>query len=214
MHMATTGYEPVTRRVAPRRQRPRLPRYPSSRFARHRLRFARRRLEGCIEPVAGECGHGDRVAVLAEEVAMRVGIDRPELAYQAGALHDVGKAALPFDPTVLPRELTPHERTQVETHPELGALIVAEAGYPDPVVEGVLLHHERLDGSGYPFGLSRAEVPLLAQVVAAVDVYDALSTARCYKEPWSRNAVLRFGEMQRGRWFLPEVWDALVAATA
>ncbi len=199
--------------AAPQRALP-LPDYPASRYARHRLRFARRRLEGSVEPVAGEPGHGDRVAELARALAVRLSMPRPELAYEAGALHDVGKAALPFDPTVLPRQLSPAERAQVETHPELGAIIVAEAGYPDEVVEGVLLHHERIDGSGYPYGLAGADVPLLAQVVAAVDVYDALSTARCYKDPWCRRAVLRFGERHRGRWFLPTVWDALVTATA
>ncbi len=215
MHTARSGFQPTTEQVAPSRAQPRQrPRYPASRFARHRLRFAHRRLEGSAEPVAGECGHGDRVARLARDVATRVGLAHPRLAYQAGALHDIGKAALPFDPTVLPRRLTPAERAEVEAHPELGAIVVADAGYPDEVVEGVLLHHERLDGSGYPYGLAGADVPLLAQVVAAVDVYDALSTARSYKDPWGRNAVLRFGNVHRGRWFLPKVWDALVAATA
>ncbi len=214
MQTAGRSFQPMNREVAPRREEPTRPRYPASRFARHRLRFARRRLDSAVEPVVGECGHGDRVARLAGEVAARVGLRRPELAYQAGALHDIGKAALPFDPTVLPRRLTPAERAKVEAHPELGAVIVAEAGYPDEVVEGVLLHHERLDGSGYPYGLAGPDVPLLAQVVAAVDVYDALSTARSYKDPWDRAAVLRFGDQHRGRWFLPRVWDALVAATA
>ncbi len=213
MQTATSGLVEMIERFAPGSLPGWQPKDPASRFARHRLRFARRRLEAHLEPVAGERGHGSRVAILSEAVAIRLGYARPDHAYEAGRLHDVGKAALAFDPTVLPRALTRDERAEVEHHPELGALLVAEAGYPADVVAAVLLHHERLDGSGYPYGLSGAAVPLLAQIVAAVDVFDALTSARCYKDPWCRELVLRFGEAQRGQWFRTDAWEALIAVS-
>ncbi len=213
MHTASRTTTMAGRRPTPRPIAPEISQ-PAELHTRHRVRFAGRRLAAAVEPAAGEAGHGDRVARLAEQVAVRLGYRFPSLAFEAGLLHDIGKAALPFDPTVLPRPLTTEERRIVEMHPELGAVVVADAGYPDEVVEGVLLHHERIDGSGYPFGLSGARVPLLAQIVAAVDVYDALATARCYKDPWCRSTILRLGHEQRNRWFLPRVWDALVGATA
>ncbi len=176
----------------------------------HRARFALRRLAAGADPVSGEAGHGDRVASLAFQVASRLGDVDPEAAYAAGVLHDVGKALLPFDPTTLCRPLSAPERAVVEEHPALGAAIVTAAGYSEEVILGVLYHHERIDGSGYPHALEGVEVPLIAQVIGAVDVFDALSSERCYKPAWSRPVVERYGDTHRGRWFLPRVWDAVV----
>lgn len=161
----------------------------------------------------GEPGHGRRVGRLAAHVAARLGGADPTSAYRAGMLHDVGKAMLPVDPTRLPRPLTPGERAVVQMHPLLGAQLLLQGGADEMVVTAALLHHERIDGSGYPFGLGGDEVPMVAQIVGAVDLYDALRSARSYKAAWSRADVLRYGASQRGRWFLPEVWDALVATT-
>ena len=165
------------------------------------------------DAVAGEPGHGTRVASLAARIARRTGAVDPEHAYRAGLLHDVGKVLLPFDPTQIFRDLTPGERTVVEWHPSLGAALLAAAGEHREVVDGVLFHHERLDGTGYPYGLRGDDVPLIAQVIGAVDVYDALTSVRSYKPAWSRTAVIQYGIEHRGREFLPEIWDAVVAET-
>ena len=169
---------------------------------------------GCVAaPTArplGEVGHGHRVGALAAAAARRLGTVDARLAYQAGLYHDVGKAMLPIDPRVLRRALTTEERRVVQLHPVFGAVALARAGAHPLVVAGALFHHERVDGTGYPYGLTGRAIPLIAQIVGAVDVYDALHSARSYKSAWPRREILAYGRDHEGRWFSPGVWAAVV----
>lgn len=106
-----------------------------------------------------------------------------EAAGLAGMLHDIGKAKVPAAVLDKPGPLSPAEWVTVKTHPERGAAILARLGTVDPIVLDVALHHhERLDGSGYPHGLSGEAIGLHARMGAVCDVYDALTSRRAYKE--------------------------------
>lgn len=127
-----------------------------------------------------ESGHVVRVAVLARRSAPLVGL-RPDFAYAAGLLHDVGKLILPAEVLGAPRPLTEGERRWMRRHPEEGALVIARLWpeCPEEIVHAVRHHHEREDGSGYPDGLR--SLPGLTALIAACDVWDAVAYDRPYR---------------------------------
>lgn len=159
--------------------------------------LARMAIRRDIEP--GELGHGSRVAILARAIAVRMNHDDPDAAYLSGLLHDVGKSALPMDPAWVPRDLTNTESELVRSHPLLGARIGSCIGVSLEVVEGILFHHERLDGSGYPAGLRGSAIPMISLIVGVADMYDALSSARPYKAAWPIDQVREYIARQAGR---------------
>jgi putative two-component system response regulator len=128
-------------------------------------------------------GHCQRLAVLASALGSRIGLACGDIAAleRGGVLHDIGKVAIP-DAILLKRSrLTPGEFEQMKQHTVIGDRLCSELRFLRPVRPIVRHHHERLDGSGYPDGLRGIHVPLLAQIMGVVDVYDALATARPYK---------------------------------
>lgn len=147
----------------------------------------------------GERGHSSRVALLARAIAVEMDHGDPEDAYLAGLLHDVGKTLLPWDPATIPRQLTNIETGIVQTHSALGARAAEQAGVSLDVVQGILFHHERLDGSGYPAGLVGEAVPVLSLIVAVADIYDALANVRPYKPAWPISQVHAHIRRQAGR---------------
>lgn len=153
--------------------------------------------------------HGGRVADLARAMAEDVGGVDPDAAHRAGLLHDIGKVWLPFHPDDMARALTDGERNIVREHPRIGADAARIAGECPDVVEAVLLHHERIDGSGYPFGIGGSVLPRLAQIVAAADVWDALASERAYKPAWPRRLIERYFLRNGERWFEDRVLDSL-----
>jgi len=146
----------------------------------------------------GERGHSSRVARLARAVAVQMGRFDPEVAYLSGLLHDVGKTLLPWDPARISRRLTSAEIDIVRTHSVLGAHAAERAGISREVIGGILSHHERIDGSGYPSGLRGRAVPMLSRIVAIADVYDALANARSYKPAWPIAQVHAYLRAQSG----------------
>jgi len=128
-------------------------------------------------------GHSVRVGHLAHELGVAMGLDPREVQnFQLGGyFHDVGKIGIRDAVLLKPGALTPEERAIIQTHPSVGYQILAPIGLPQEVLQAVVGHHERLDGSGYPFGLRGEEVPLAARVVTVADVYDALITDRPYR---------------------------------
>lgn len=135
-------------------------------------------------------------------------------------LHDIGKSAIPEGILYKPGSLAPYERTIIEMHPHIGVDILDKIyGELDDelfehefsVAKNIILHHhERWDGSGYPLRLKEEEIPLEARIVSVVDVYDALTTKRPYKEKWSQKAAIELLVEQKGRQFDSDVVDALV----
>lgn len=133
-------------------------------------------------------------------------------------LHDIGKVGIPDSVLLKPGKLTGEEWAIMRRHPEIGAEtldgILAAAPRSSFLVMGrdvALYHHENWDGSGYGAGLSGEDIPLSARILRAADVYDALTTWRPYKEPWSHERALQLVVSESGAQFDPRVVEVLVA---
>jgi putative nucleotidyltransferase with HDIG domain len=114
-----------------------------------------------------------------------------ELAGLAGLLHDLGKAFMPLDVLNKPGRLTDQEFDVMKTHPQRGADMLSNIGLPKEVVDVVLHHHEKINGTGYPHGLKDNEISLLSRMGAICDVYDAVTSIRPYKDSWDPAIALR-----------------------
>jgi cyclic di-GMP phosphodiesterase len=128
-------------------------------------------------------GHCERLARHAVRLGrtLSVGADDLDALHRGGYLHDVGKVGVPDAVLLKPGPLTPDEFALMRRHPEIGDSLCAPLQSLRRVRPIILSHHERLDGSGYPSGLRGDEVPLLAQIVGIVDVFDALTSVRPYR---------------------------------
>jgi HD-GYP domain-containing protein (c-di-GMP phosphodiesterase class II) len=127
-----------------------------------------------------------------EEYREMIDEDFVETLWKASPLHDIGKVGIPDSILLKPGKLTPEEFEIMKTHTLIGAqtLQCVHESYPDNrfVEMGILVaahHHERWDGSGYPYGLAGCDIPLAARIMAVADIYDALRVRRSYKEPFS-----------------------------
>ncbi len=129
-------------------------------------------------------GHCQRLAGYATSLGRSLGLDESDLSAleRGGFLHDIGKIAVPDAVLLKEGKLDPQESRVMREHPIVGDALCAGLRSLNSVRPIVRHHHERLDGSGYPDGLKHAEVPLLAQIVSIVDVFDALTTERPYRD--------------------------------
>ena len=147
------------------------------------------RLARAIEYRDGDTGeHVSRVAVICQLIARGMGLsdERCRMIYLAAPLHDVGKIAIADAILSKPGKLTPEEMAIMRQHVIIGARIL-ENGSSDLIRTAELIalsHHERWDGTGYPDKLSGADIPIEARIVAIADVFDALCSARPYKQAW------------------------------
>jgi diguanylate cyclase (GGDEF)-like protein/putative nucleotidyltransferase with HDIG domain len=153
-------------------------------------------------------GHCERVADLAGALAAKVGLDDSSLFwFRVGALlHDVGKLIVPAEVLNKPDELTPEEWAIIRQHPAAGVELLAEVDFPWDVAPMVRSHHERWDGQGYPDGLAGEAIPLAARILCIADVYDALTTQRSYKRPFSHLEAMEIMRRQSGRQFDPQLF--------
>jgi putative nucleotidyltransferase with HDIG domain len=154
--------------------------------------------------------HCRRLALFSVSMARRLGLPEEEIeAIRLGALlHDVGKIGVRDEVLLKPGRFSPRERAEMERHAEIGHRIVLPIGGLSPsTLRCVRNHHERWDGTGYPDGLAGGAIPIGARIVAIVDVWDALSTARPYKPAFPQAAALREIEKGRGTHFDPELVD-------
>lgn len=130
------------------------------------------------------CGHSERVALLSRHLAQQLNLSDPEVEqiYMAGLLHDLGKIGVPE--TVLQKtgRLTPEEFEQMKKHPQIGARILADVKQVRPLIPGVLHHHERYDGKGYPSGLSGPNIPQMGRIICLADCFDAMTSNRTYRK--------------------------------
>jgi putative nucleotidyltransferase with HDIG domain len=130
-------------------------------------------------------GHARRVAAYAQRIAQRIELsaEHVETIRIGGLLHDIGKIA--FSPGLLnnTRErLSAAMRAEITRHPEIGVQFLKAIRVAPPVIDCVRYHHERLDGSGYPFGLKADDIPLGARIISVADCFDALTTDRSYQK--------------------------------
>ena len=132
-------------------------------------------------------GHCERLARFAVTLGARLGLAEDDLAalHRGGHLHDIGKVAVPDAVLRKPGPLTDEEYDVIKRHPVVGDELLGSLRSMRRVRSVVRHHHERLDGTGYPDGLKGDNVPLLAQIVGVVDVYDALTSVRPYKPAWT-----------------------------
>lgn len=138
-------------------------------------------------------GHSVRVGHLSVELGHGFGLSEGELQHLqiGGYLHDIGKIGVRDSVLLKPGQLTAEERAMIEEHPRVGLEILESVLLPDEVLAVVGQHHERLDGTGYPFALSADELTLFPRIAAVADVYDALTTDRPYRDGMSINQSLK-----------------------
>ncbi len=129
--------------------------------------------------------HSINVALMCNVFArwLRMSEEEASLATLCGLLHDIGKVAVPEDIIKKPGKLTESEYTIVKKHTFEGYNALKKHNAPEHIANAALMHHERVDGSGYPFGIKDAKIDPYAKIVSIVDVYDAMTSARIYRGP-------------------------------
>jgi putative nucleotidyltransferase with HDIG domain len=155
--------------------------------------------------------HLKRVQIYATEMGQELGLTDAELeALQAAAvLHDIGKLAVPEHIISKPGKLTPEEFEKMKVHPVVGAEILEHVQFPYPVVPIVRAHHEKWNGSGYPYGLQGKDIPIGARILAVVDALDALASDRQYRRALPLAEAMTKVEQESGRSFDPQIVDLL-----
>lgn len=159
-------------------------------------------------------GHVRRVQLYASALARALGIDtdRELKAIEAAALlHDMGKLAVPEYILNKPGKLLPGEFEKMKRHASIGADILSAIDFPYPVVPIVRHHHENWDGTGYPEGLSREQIPLGARLLAVADCFDALTSDRPYRPRLADEEALRILKERRGNMYDPRVVDTFIS---
>ena len=152
-------------------------------------------------------GHSRRVTETTLIVARAMGFADEELTHirRGSILHDIGKMGIPDEILRKNGALTDTERMIVEKHPDTALALLKGVPFLEKALEIPRYHHEKWDGSGYPCGLKGNEIPLTARIFAVVDVWDALSTDRPYREAWSREKVIQYLITESGKHFDPKV---------
>ncbi len=155
-------------------------------------------------------GHQQRVADLAEKIALELGLSKEQAhgIRLAGIVHDIGKIQTPAEVLTKPGKLTDIEFSLIKLHPQTGYDILKNIKFPWPIAEAVLQHHERLDGSGYPQGLKGKKIILEARIISVADVVEAMSSHRPYRAGLGLEAALEEITSKRGIHFDPDVVDA------
>ncbi len=153
------------------------------------------------------CGHSQRVAHLTQQLARVIGLDENVVRrmHIAGLVHDVGKIGVPEGLLLKPGKLTDEEFAWIKRHPEIGYRILKDIPQLQDILPGVLYHHERWDGRGYPKGLKGEEIPQVARLIGLADSFDAMSSTRTYRSGMDRKQVLKEIERCSGTQFDPEL---------
>ena len=138
-------------------------------------------------------GHNLRVARLCVSIGRQMSMSASELRLlaRAGLMHDIGKLGIPDAVLEKHSPLDESEWILIRAHPEMGLHLLDHAGQSSREVLAVLYHHERLDGSGYPYGLKAEAIPIEARIVAVADTYDALTSDRPYRKACSDGEARR-----------------------
>ncbi|HEU4912355.1 MAG TPA: HD-GYP domain-containing protein, partial [Actinomycetes bacterium] len=159
-------------------------------------------------------GHSERVSAASILIARRIGMreDRVSSLGYAGMLHDVGKLGVPTRVLTKSGRLTEAEFKAIQRHPLQGHEIVREIEFLDEAMAGIMHHHERIDGMGYPMGLAGDQIPEFARVIAVADAFDSMTTTRSYRG--ARTVAEAIVELRRcaGTQFDPPMVEALIAA--
>ena len=152
-------------------------------------------------------GHSERVAYLAASLATKIELPEAQVEriHIAGLMHDVGKIGVPEAVLCKPGRLTDEEFDAIKRHPKIGHDILAGIPQLGDILPGVLWHHERWDGRGYPDKIAGEDIPLMARLLAIADTFDAMSSVRSYRPKGSREKVLDEIQKCGGSQFDPEL---------
>lgn len=153
--------------------------------------------------------HSLRVSTYVEKVARRMGLDMEdlEMVVFAARIHDLGKIGIPSSVLLKEAALTPDERRIIEQHPNIGARIIGNLSTYESLRDLIAYHHERVDGKGYPFGLSYKQIPLGARILAVADAFEAMTSDRPYRKALPFEQAISELERGKGTQFDPEVVD-------
>jgi putative nucleotidyltransferase with HDIG domain/PAS domain S-box-containing protein len=157
-------------------------------------------------------GHQQRVAKLATALAKEMSISEEQIEgiRVAGILHDIGKISVPAEILSKPGRLRKSEFNLVKEHSEVGYSLLKAIAFSQPVAQIVLQHHERMDGSGYPSGLTGEDIMIEARIMAIADVIESMSSHRPYRPAYNIDKALLEIVMQKGILYDPAVVDACV----
>lgn len=158
--------------------------------------------------------HIERISEYVQIISNRIGVEKDQatLLKYAAPMHDVGKIGIPDNILLKPGRLTDEEFYIIKLHTVIGGRILGGTTLPllELAREIALSHHERWDGSGYPFGLKGEEIPVSGRIVAITDVFDALTSERVYKAAWPIEKAIDYIRDQRGKQFDPMIVDAFL----
>lgn len=149
--------------------------------------------------------HGPRVSELSKSMAQVLELNEHEIEMMkvSGALHDIGKLLIRDEILNAPRRLNELEFSEIQAHTSLGYKLLSELNYDHIITDVALHHHENVDGSGYPHNLKK--ISIYSKCVRIIDVYDALTNKRVYREKMSPSDVKIEMEKFSGKWFDPEL---------
>lgn len=158
------------------------------------------------------CGHSYRVYKIAKELGHGFNLREDQrISLEGGALlHDIGKIGIKDDVLFKPSSLNSQEFSIMKTHVIMGANIISQVDSLKHALEPILFHHERIDGTGYPHGISGDEIPLIAKITSVADAYDAMTTNRVYMPARTPEDGLEEVIKFSGSQFGPEVVEVFV----
>lgn len=158
-------------------------------------------------------GHSDRVSYYAAKLGQRLGLSphHCEKLHITGLFHDLGKLSIPDEILRKNGQLSQEEYEIIKTHPRKGAELLSVITQFHPILPGVLSHHERIDGTGYPDGLKGEDIPEDARIIAVADAFDAMTSDRQYRQRLDLDAALAELERSRGTQLDPLLVDAFVS---
>jgi hypothetical protein len=159
-------------------------------------------------------GHSERVGKAAQLIARQRGLreDRVQIVHYAGMLHDVGKLGVPTRVLQKQGKLNDEEFGAIKLHPLRGYEMLAEIDFLTEALSGVYHHHERMDGRGYPMGLTEEEIPEIARIIMVADAFDSMTSTRSYRRAKTVDEAVQELRRCEGSQFDPEVVNSLVAA--
>ncbi len=172
-------------------------------------------LANAVEARSRETGaHVQRVSLVSAKLAELYGLSEKEvnLIKHASPLHDVGKVAIPDRVLHKPGKLDAEEWGEMKRHVDYGVDILSRSKRKliSVAKEIAGTHHEKWDGSGYPNGIKAEEIPVVGRITALADVFDALGSKRCYKDPWTEDEIRQEIIAQRGKHFEPKLVDLMI----
>ena len=159
--------------------------------------------------------HSENVKYYSLIIGRNYGLNEKdlELLEMSALLHDFGKVGIPDNVLLKQGKLTKEEFEVIRSHPLIGEKLLKNIEMmPKEVIDGVVCHHEKYNGKGYPRGLKDGEIPLFGRIIAVADVYDALTTARPYKDPWPKSKAIKMLIEEKNEAFDPEMVDTFLSS--